>query len=162
MNDEINLQVPEGGPIDQMGDDDALLQQSGRGHGDTSLAEAFRQWKEERDLMAQATAEDKLPTFNGGAGEQLITDAVMHPTELVYDWGLLNLIPGFVKPMAAGMGLYAAGLNDMLREGDEQYAKFVNHMINNPGDWYHLIRGATMGEPASPEELQKTFEPMRP
>ena len=143
--------------------DDELLVESGSGHGDTSLAEAFRQWKEDRDSMSEPFKPDTLPQFSGGPGEEMVVDAFTHPTEMIYDWGLLNWIPGIVKPMAAGMGLYASGLNDMLRRGDENISRFGQHMIDNPGDWYHLIRGATtMGESASPEDLQKTFEPVRP
>lgn len=151
--------------------DEELLELSGSGHGDTSLADAFLQWKAERDsvkadttMMKDTGMSQPLPTFAGSPIVSAIEDAVTHPTEMVYDWGLLNFIPGFVKPMAAGIGLYASGLNDMLRKGDENISRFADHMIDNPGDWYHLLNGAVIGngEPVDQDELLRTFEPVRP
>lgn len=74
---------------------------------------------------------------------EALTDMMQHPTETVYDWGLMNFIPG-AKGFTIPLGLSFAGANDMLRSGDENVAKLFNQYINNPKDIYHTIRGGAL------------------
>ena len=110
--------------------------------------------------------EEPLPEAAGTAAGEFVVDAIKHPAETVAEalmWlPQMNVGKWGLKGLTGQLGLDFSGAFDMLREGDEQTSKFINNMVDNPSDWYHLIRGATMGEPASPKELQKTFEPVRP
>lgn len=133
----------------------------------------LRQLWDDRQAMMNVYAEpepfvyeEPLPEAAGTAAGEFIVDAIKHPAETVAEalmWlPQMNVGKWGLKGLAGQLGLDFSGAFNMLREGDEQTSKFIDNMIDNPGDWYHLIRGATMGEPASPEELQKTFEPVRP
>lgn len=71
-------------------------------------------------------------------------DMITHPTETVFDLGLMGSLVGLGKGFALPLGLAYAGANDLLREGDENITKFADQIIRNPGDLGHLIKGAAM------------------
>lgn len=78
-----------------------------------------------------------------GMGETIV-DMLQHPTETAYDLGLMGSLAGAGKGFALPLGLSFAGVNDMLRKGDENIAKFADQIIRNPSDLGHLLRGAVM------------------
>jgi hypothetical protein len=136
------------------------------------LAYLRKLW-DDRQAMMDVYAEpepfvydEPLPEAAGTAMGEFLVDAARHPAETTAEalmWlPQMNVGKWGLKGLAGQLGLEFGCALDKLREGDEQTSKFVDNMMKNPGDWYHLIRGATMGESASPEDLQKTFEPMRP
>lgn len=136
------------------------------------LAYLRKLWDDRQAMMdvyaepEQFVYEEPLPEAAGTTMGEFFVDAARHPAETTAEalmWlPQMNVGKWGLKGLTGQLGLELGGTLDMLREGDEQTSKFIDNMVRNPGDWYHLIRGATMGESASPEELQKTFEPMRP
>lgn len=78
-----------------------------------------------------------------GMGETVV-DMVTHPTETAFDLGVMGSLAGFGKGFVLPLGLSFAGVNDMLRKGDENIAKFGTQILHHPSDLYHLIKGATM------------------
>lgn len=112
--------------------------------------------------------EEPLPEAAGTTMGEFIVDAVKHPAETVAEalmWlPQMNVGKWGLKGLAGQLGLDFSGAFDMLREGDEQTSKFINNMIDNPGDWVHLLNGIVTGNgaPVDQEELLRTFEPVRP
>jgi hypothetical protein len=93
---------------------------------------------DDRDGFGYFVDETLLPIIKEGGNT--VVDMLKHPSETVFDWGLMSTIPGikgFALPFASDM----AGSLDLLRQGDEQAGAFMEHMIKNPEDWYHLGRG---------------------
>lgn len=136
------------------------------------LEQLRRMWDDRRAMMdvyaepEPFVYDESLPEAAGTAMGEFLVDAAKHPAETTAEalmWlPQMNVGKWGLKGLTGQLGLEFGGALDQLREGDEQTSKFIGNMVENPGDWYHLIRGATMGESASPEDLQKTFEPMRP
>ena len=71
-------------------------------------------------------------------------DMMTHPSETLFDLGLMGSLAGFSKGCMLPLGLSFAGVNETLRKGDENMAKFVDQIIRNPSDLGHLLRGAAM------------------
>ena len=71
-------------------------------------------------------------------------DMMAHPSETIFDLILMGSLAGLGKGFALPLGLSFAGVNDMLRKGDENIAKFADQIIRNPSDLGHLIKGAAM------------------
>lgn len=78
-----------------------------------------------------------------GMGETVV-DMVTHPTETAFDLGAMGSLAGIGKGFALPLGLSFAGVNDVLRKGDENITKFADQIIRNPSDLGHLLRGAAM------------------
>ena len=111
--------------------------------------------------------DEPLPEQAGNAIGGFLVDAAKHPAATTAEalmWlPQMNVGKWGLKGLAGQLGLELGGTLDMLRDGDEQAARFVDNMVRNPGDWYHLIRGATGGtDGADPETLHKTFDTERP
>lgn len=71
-------------------------------------------------------------------------DMMAHPSETIFDIGLMGSLAGLGKGFLLPLGMAFAGANDMLRKGDENIAKFADQIIRNPSDLGHLLRGAAM------------------
>lgn len=71
-------------------------------------------------------------------------DMMTHPSETIFDLALMGSLAGFGKGFALPVGLSFAGVNDMLRKGDENVAKFIKHIAKHPEDLGHLVKGAAM------------------
>ena len=78
-----------------------------------------------------------------GMGEAVV-DMLKHPTETAFDLGAMSSLAGLGKGFVLPLGLSFAGVNDMLRKGDENITKFADQIIRNPSDLGHLIKGAAM------------------
>lgn len=113
----------------------------------------------ERAIMGPAEAKpiSWRETADKALSEALY-DMVTHPTETVYDWGLMNFIPG-AKGFTIPLGLSFAGANDLLRSGDENIAKLFDHYIKNPKDIYHTIRGGALSVRDKLRDLFNIKEP---
>ena len=69
---------------------------------------------------------------------------VTHPSETIFDLGLMGSLAGLSKGFMLPLGLSFAGVNETLRKGDENITKFADQIIRNPSDLGHLVRGAAM------------------
>ena len=78
-----------------------------------------------------------------GMGET-VKDMLTHPTETAFDLGAMGSLAGFKKGFMLPLGLSFAGVNDVLRKGDENITKFADQIIRNPSDLGHLLKGAVM------------------
>lgn len=111
--------------------------------------------------------EPSLPEAAITSIPEFVIDAAQHPAgttaEALMWLPQMNVGKWGLKGLAGQLGLDFSGTLDMIRKGDEQAARFIEHMVKTPDDWYHLLNGITVGTPpATDDELLKTFEPMRP
>lgn len=135
--------------------------------------EALRKLWDDRQTMMAVYDEpepfmynEPLPESAATAIGEFVVDAAKHPAgttaEALMWLPQMNVGKWGLKGLAGQLGLDFSGALDMIRNGDEQAARFIEHMVKVPGDWYHLLNGAMAGTPATNDELLKTFEPMRP
>jgi hypothetical protein len=96
------------------------------------------------NFVKNVVAEFKNPKKLAKDVGMVTLDMLKHPSETVFNMGLMGSLAGFGKGFMLPLGLAYAGANDILRKGDENIAKFADHIIRNPGDLGHLIKGAAM------------------
>lgn len=135
-----------------------------------ALRQLWDDWNSMYDVIDEPEPfipEPSLPETAITSIPEFVIDAVQHPATTTAEalmWlPQMNVGKWGLKGLAGQLGLDFGGAIDMLRKGDEQASRFISNMVKHPGDWYHLIKGATgAADNTDAETLHKTFDYERP